>query len=477
MRRLGKISRGALIAGMLLYASSVPVFGAAPAERSDSSVNKISRITINGQVYEITGDADIHVNGEVVTIKNNAGDMVISSGNMISSSQHTDFEDEYGNDGSQETLWIVNSDKVREEAQREAQKAREEAQREAQKARETAQREAQKARETALREAQKAREIAQREAQKARETAQREAQKAREEAQRQAQKAREEAQKARETAQREAQKAREQSRNVSASSGKPWHNKATLDRTEALNRDVTRLVSNIAADVNYTHFGQPGVHIAGPQASVSAIEVIREGQTVKLSYNKKLNTDQSEGLTITVSGIELTSVTLSGAGDFTADNLAGTNVEIKVLGAGDVRVKDVNSSVFRAFCSGAGDIIIDTINSTNTTLNTSGAGDIKIGTVNSDIFRSQLSGAGDVKIDKLPATSIELNANGAGDITIKQINATSVKAYLNGVGDIRLSGITTLANLFCTGVGTIFAKELKASRVSKSVSGTGDIEL
>ena len=114
-----------LIAMIAVAFSSIPATATCIDSISKKKSN-VSFITINGRVYEVSDGANIRIDGDKVSIRTDAGEMVIVN-----------------NDGYSYDL--KDQQKIMEEASREAQKAREQAIREAQKAREKAITEAQKA--------------------------------------------------------------------------------------------------------------------------------------------------------------------------------------------------------------------------------------------------------------------------------------------------------------------------------------------
>ncbi|MDE7403233.1 MAG: DUF2807 domain-containing protein [Muribaculaceae bacterium] len=406
---------------MLCMAMAFSTISAACTANDSIIVNKnnTSRITINGKVYEVSPGTDISINGDEVVIRAQGGNMIIS------------------NSGSS-----VEETAEQKRAQEQARVAREQAR--------VAREQANTVREKALKDSRATHKEAQKEFRKTQKNSRQD--------------------------RKHSKNAGNYTQSVFASSSAQSRVYSTeISKTIVLTQNQVRLESDINVDIKYIRSGEPSIHIAGQQVGVNSIGVSIEGKTVKLYPLQNVDQSLLKGVTITVRGKSLTSVSLLGAGNFSAKELIGSNVELKTLGSGELNVDNVSASIVQAYCDSAGDLTIGRIDSNTAAVNMMGAGDVKIGKFDGTVFRVQSSGAGDLQVDNIVATSVEAYLNGAGDASLKNIKSEAVKAYLNGVGDLTLTGNSHSANLYNNGIGDIKARGLKASRVSKSNLGMGEI--
>lgn len=132
---------------------------------------------------------------------------------------------------------------------------------------------------------------------------------------------------------------------------------------------------------------------------------------------------------------QLRALTITGAGDADIDgNLTGENFELKVTGAGDVNIQNINTNRFVAKLSGAGDV------------------SVKSGKVNEADLR--ITGLGDIKAYGLQAHSTAASVTGAGDIQITTLG--NLNASITGAGDIKYKGKPNVSTSI-TGPGSVEA--------------------
>ena len=130
--------------------------------------------------------------------------------------------------------------------------------------------------------------------------------------------------------------------------------------------------------------------------------------------------EEGKGVTVTITGPTLNSASLAGSGDFTADRMAGDDVEVKIAGSGSLNVANVEAKKLETKIAGSGDAVVS-------------------GKVDQADF--SVLGSGSVDAQKLTATDADVSIAGSGDV---RLNATGkVKAKVAGSGDINVTGGAT----------------------------------
>jgi Putative auto-transporter adhesin, head GIN domain len=127
--------------------------------------------------------------------------------------------------------------------------------------------------------------------------------------------------------------------------------------------------------------------------------------------------EDSENVTVTVTAPTLTAASLAGSGDFTADKMAGDEVELDIAGSGSMNVGSLTAKKLKSDIAGAGDMIL--------------AGKV-------DGADYSIAGSGKVDAAKLSATDADVSIAGSGDL---KLNATGkVDVSIAGSGDVDVIG-------------------------------------
>lgn len=106
-----------------------------------------------------------------------------------------------------------------------------------------------------------------------------------------------------------------------------------------------------------------------------------------------------------------------------------------------------------------------------------GSADVNLkGTVQGSDLQLNVIGSGDIDADDLQVTNIIATVKGSGDIDLKNVKATKVDIQVSGSGDVEVKGVTEKAVMKLVGSGDISADKLIATHVTAAVSGSGDIE-
>lgn len=105
-----------------------------------------------------------------------------------------------------------------------------------------------------------------------------------------------------------------------------------------------------------------------------------------------------------------------------------------------------------------------------------GSGDVVLkGIVQGTDLQLNLIGSGDIEGEDLRYTHISASVRGSGDIDLKRLKAINVDAEVKGSGDIDMKGSAQQALLTVRGSGDITATHLKVANVVATVDGSGDI--
>lgn len=105
-----------------------------------------------------------------------------------------------------------------------------------------------------------------------------------------------------------------------------------------------------------------------------------------------------------------------------------------------------------------------------------GSADVHLkGMVKGTDMQLSVIGSGDLDAENLQYTNVSVWVKGSGDINLKNVKATSVDVQVKGSGDVDIKGSTQRAELLVSGSGDISADKLIATEVVATVAGSGDI--
>lgn len=140
----------------------------------------------------------------------------------------------------------------------------------------------------------------------------------------------------------------------------------------------------------------------------------------------------TKSIRFTVALKSLDGITVSGAGDVTAEAISTARLDITISGAGDISIDALKTQALAVAVSGAGDVEL--------------AGEAGVQSV-------AISGAGDYSAGDLRSATAAVAISGAGDATVWATDA--LEARVSGMGTVSYYGEPT---------------------VTRSVSGMGSIE-
>ncbi len=191
-----------------------------------------------------------------------------------------------------------------------------------------------------------------------------------------------------------------------------------------------------------------GLNIIADRNLIDNIVTDVSGQVLEIRTNPgNACFSYSQRPVIEVSSPDLKSVTISGSGDFLADQLEGNLVTVKLSGSGEIKAEHVQCDELSAFLSGSGNISLEDTRSTNSDAFISGSGDILI-EGEGDKSTLKISGSGNIYADKYLAKTGSVTISGSGDSYLyfkeKLTGAISGSGNIyvkgNPVIDVRVSG-------------------------------------
>jgi hypothetical protein len=140
---------------------------------------------------------------------------------------------------------------------------------------------------------------------------------------------------------------------------------------------------------------------------------------------------------IEVSSPDLNSVTLSGSGDFLADQMDGNLVSVKLSGSGEIKVEHISCDDLYVSISGSGNILLGDTRSTNSDAFISGSGNMLI-VGECDKSTIKTSGSGNIFADSYPAETASVTISGSGDSYVNVIERLT--GAISGSGNIYVKG-------------------------------------
>ena len=261
---------------------------------------------------------------------------------------------------------------------------------------------------------------------------------------------------------------------------------------------------------------QGSSHSLTIEADENLLEILKtevSGGILKIYLDK--NVWERETLKAYVTVTELSSLSVSGGGDVTADKVIevadlkvsvsgggdvdfdtkGNSVKTNISGGGDIEMKadvkgmfidisgggdlelTLNGSELEGNISGGGDAEISLGSKlTSFSMDISGGGDLEL-KGSSDKIKVSISGGGDADIDAPgEAGIIKLNVAGGGNI---EMSANTNELFLNvsGGGNAHLTGSAKTMEANCKSGGDLYAEEFKVGDAKVSLTGGSDAKL
>lgn len=220
---------------------------------------------------------------------------------------------------------------------------------------------------------------------------------------------------------------------------------------------ITRSVDHVTDFSSIQVHGSPDVEYRQSNDSKTAISIYGSDNLVDLlevtTVNGVLHVKFKEGvkilhgerrLKVIASSSSLVSVDIQGSADVDLrGTIQGTDLNLNVMGSGDIEAEDLRFTNIAAMVKGSGDISLKNVKATQVKTQVYGSGDIEVKGVTEQAILS-LSGSGDISADKLVAAKVTATIAGSGDIDCyasEQLDAT-----VSGSGDIEYAGNPSIVN-------------------------------
>lgn len=168
-------------------------------------------------------------------------------------------------------------------------------------------------------------------------------------------------------------------------------------------------------DVRFFYAEEPRAEIKASESVLDYVEVIQDGQEVKIRYSKDVKVNVGNQTDIDIYSPAIRKVVVLGSGEFCADRIAQESVEFLVAGSGDVNVYELESDEASMVVTGSGDICTDNIKVGKLALQVVGSGDIKVNG-EAEKLDCGVVGSGDIDISRLECSNQNTNVQGSGSI-------------------------------------------------------------
>lgn len=192
------------------------------------------------------------------------------------------------------------------------------------------------------------------------------------------------------------------------------------------------------AEIHIDAKSKPSIEISGDKSILPNIKTQVLNGTMSINKTNGIDLFSDKEVTAQITVPSLSSIEIHGTSDVTiSGNIKTENLQLKIAGAGNIKIDEVNANSILASISGAGDIFV------------------KKGIVASAAYT--ISGAGNINCLSIVSKDVNAQIRGAGEI---QVNASEkLDASVNGGGSILYKGHPKSINSKTTGLGTVESVE------------------
>lgn len=173
-------------------------------------------------------------------------------------------------------------------------------------------------------------------------------------------------------------------------------------------------------DVRIKTGGAPSVSASGPQNILDTMEVVVDGDTLKIRPKRdarSISFGKHESVVVDVSAPSIAGAAIAGSGDIEIDKVSGTDF------AGDI--------------AGSGSLGLGTVDVQNLAIKIGGSGDVRgSGKSRSAVYK--IAGSGDIALDSLQTESLEVAIAGSGNVGAHA--SQTAKVRIMGSGDVAVTG-------------------------------------
>lgn len=203
-------------------------------------------------------------------------------------------------------------------------------------------------------------------------------------------------------------------------------------KAKAINvKDFNAIDIAYPAEVTYIPSDTFGVTVKAPADAMDNISVGVNDGTLQIKRNEMpggenkhyiFYSGDNDHVRITVKAPTLSSVYITGSGDFDCNaTMKAQELELYVIGSGDIDIKNIVAQSVSVSVSGSGDIDAGLTGVANTKASIAGSGDIELKLRNCGHVEANVSGSGDIDISG-NVKSLSQNVSGSGDIDINGLS-------------------------------------------------------
>jgi hypothetical protein len=210
-------------------------------------------------------------------------------------------------------------------------------------------------------------------------------------------------------------------------------NYQVVNKTIAIG-DYDEILLNLPANVIYQQISQekPFLQVTVDENIFPSLAISVQGKRLVITQNNDSNLHPSR-LVIYTNSKDLNKINITGSGDIRLENAVNTgNMEIAVMGSGDVKADSLYCENLKVKITGSGDIVLK-------------------GAAGKAAY--SITGSGDIDALDYLVQELDCRVSGSGDI--KAYVYSQLKASVSGSGDIRYRGDPESVDTHVAGSGEI----------------------
>lgn len=221
----------------------------------------------------------------------------------------------------------------------------------------------------------------------------------------------------------------------------------TTSRVTKVERNVSyfsKLELYGAVNVVFVQGKKASARIEGPSKYIKNVVIEQNGETLRISQKGSMSFGHDRNIIVYVASPDLVAVKMKGSGDFNVQgNLDTDNLNVELVGSGDVKL---------------GSVVCD-----EATMRLVGSGDMDVKSIKTRTMNIALQGSGDFDANLVEVNHTNVNLQGSGDIDLNFNQCGVADCVLRGSGDIELKGSLHSLNQQKSGSGDIDTSELICS--------------
>jgi hypothetical protein len=235
--------------------------------------------------------------------------------------------------------------------------------------------------------------------------------------------------------------------------------------------------------VNLEGFGEVDIRIGGTQSLVvetddnllEYIETRIENDVLILGIKEDAprSLEPSDTIRFEVVTQNLEAVRLSGAGDIQVGDVQEKDFEVNVSGGGNVSLSALDAERLDLLISGAGKINLSTATTQVTNIENSGAGSVNVGNLSGDLLAVLISGAGNCQVDSGQVTRQKVEISGMGSFDAPDLKSNQADLQISGAGGATI-WVVEMLDVAISGAGGV--QYYGSPELTVDNSGVGKVE-